>query len=104
MGVLYFTLSLLSFCFPVHKGGVIAKPPPVLCVHLMEQGGDGFGKPKGCEIADSEIEGHFSRLTDRLLNHIKSLIQAKFQLRTARFCIVRFDHVPLTFKGWALQW
>lgn len=59
----------VAFVFPSGPAGdEIAKHALVLCVHLI--GARWWGVWKGWEIADSEIEGHFSRLTDHFLNQV----------------------------------
>lgn len=97
--ILYFPLSFLVVMQDVWLRSTI----PILCVHLVWWGGGGFIK----DVTDSEIEQHFqadfSVIKDHLLNHTRSLIKAKLQLKTSRFFRLKFYCIPLIFKRWPLQ-
>lgn len=94
------------FLFPCGwAGDMIAKHRLVLCVHLVWWGG-GFVKDVKLQIQKWRgiFQVDFGVVEVHLLNCTKSLIQAKFRLRTASFYRLKFYCPPLIFKGWTLQW
>ena len=102
--LLYFPLSLVSFCFPGVKQELLNTVWS--SVYTSWRGGGGFVKDGNFQIRKQRgiFQADFGVVKDHLLNCTKSLIQAKFQLRTASFYRLKYDCTPHIFRRWTLRW